>query len=136
MLYQGISVCVRLEHGLLLITDLGADWDVPDSATTDKLIAEPGGIAMRVLHQDDGPVTIDIGSSPSPGRLATVFDPSEMDHSARLDTPSGALWIGDPDQLDGCLLSVPRGGVRVSWRGRCGPGQEIGYLRLVLQADE
>lgn len=131
MSIHGISLCVRLEHGLLVLTDLGSDWDIPEAIGTGDVV-DPGGVALRVLHQDEGPVTIDIGSSVMPDTPALMFRAADLENHAVIRTPSGALWVGDPDQLDGCLIAVPRGRVGLSWTGFSGPEQAVGYLKLVI----
>src|SRR4051794_16965375 len=86
--------------GWLLLTDSESNEDIPSAPNAGPVLVGSTYLLVRVLHEVDGEVAVQVGPSAGDG-LAQEF-------SGPLDVPSGRLRIGDLlDEIGSIVVEVP-----------------------------
>jgi hypothetical protein len=93
--------------GVLLITDAASTEQIPAwDSDEHQATSSRSAVVLRVLHGDEGPVTVRVweGDGPEPGHR--LFDSS-------IDIPSGVLQVGDALGDEVLRLDRQAGSVRI-----------------------
>lgn len=101
------ELCAEFPWGVLLATDASSSEQIPSWASAEDQVAVAStALVVRVMHQDDGEVTIRVWDEPSEVRGDLAF-------SGELQVPSGSLRVSDAVGNRAIKLPVDAGPVAV-----------------------
>lgn len=118
------ELVAEFPYGVLLVTDGRSTEPIPSWATPGEQVAVADtALVMRVLHADEGEVSVRVWDSESDVRGALVF-------AGEIDLPSGTLRISDA--LGGATEDVDLGSGRRAIRIFADPSVEASAVDLVM----